>query len=95
MSLNFKDIAEPPGMGYLQSTSGSLIAYAASPGGIAMDGEGRNSPYIESLMKWIEQPNLSITQILMEVRKEVRIKTKNRQSPGYYNELNDEFYFTH
>ncbi len=91
----FKDIAEPPGIGYLQSTSGSLIAYAASPGGIAMDGEGRNSPYIKSLIKWIEQPNLSLTQILMEVRKEVRINTNKRQSPGYYNELNDDFYFAH
>lgn len=91
----FKDIAAPSGIAYLQSTSGSLIAYAASPGGVAMDGEGRNSPYIESLIKWIEQPNLSITQILMKVGKEVRMKTKNRQSPGYYNELNDNFYFAH
>jgi uncharacterized caspase-like protein len=83
-----------PGLGFMKNTSGSLIAYAASPGGVAMVGIGRNSPYVASLMNWIQKPNLSINQVLRGVRHEVVNNTGGKQSPGYYDELNEDFYFS-
>jgi len=90
----FKGEMTLPGLGYMVATSGSLIAYAASPGGVAKDGEGRNSPYVASLMNWIQKPNLSINKVLRGVRNEVVKNTDGKQSPGYYDELNEDFYFS-
>jgi uncharacterized caspase-like protein len=90
----FKSEMTLPGLGFMKNTSGSLIAYAASPGGVAMVGIGRNSPYVASLMNWIQKPNLSINQVLRGVRNEVVNNTDGKQSPGYYDELNEDFYFS-
>jgi uncharacterized caspase-like protein len=93
-SLFRGEMTLPPGLASMETTSGSLIAYAASPGGVAADGTGRNSPYVASLMNWIQKPNLSINQVLRGVRKEVVNNTGGKQSPGYYDELNEDFYFS-
>jgi len=90
----FKGEMTLPGLGSMKTTSGSLIAYAASPGGVAVDGTERNSPYVSSLMNWIQKPNLSINQVLRGVRNEVVNNTSGKQSPGYYDELNEDFYFS-
>jgi uncharacterized caspase-like protein len=37
----------------ITAPSGSLIAYATSPGKVAEDGVGRNSPYTKYLKKFI------------------------------------------
>jgi uncharacterized caspase-like protein len=93
-SLFRGEMTLPSGLGFMETTSGSLVAYAASPGGVAVDGTGRNSPYVESLMDWIQKPNLSINKVLRGVRNEVINKTNGKQSPGYYDELNEDFYFS-
>jgi hypothetical protein len=45
-------------------------------------------------MKWIQKPNLSINKVLRRVRHEVVKNTGGKQSPGYYDELNENFYFS-
>jgi WD40 repeat protein len=82
-----------PGLTSMQTAPGALIAYAASPGGVALNGKGRNSPYVKHLIQWIQQPKLSINQVLRQVRQAVRRETDGLQSPGYYDELNEVFYF--
>ncbi|MDM8558256.1 SUMF1/EgtB/PvdO family nonheme iron enzyme [Candidatus Parabeggiatoa sp. HSG14] len=89
----FKGEMAAPGLASMPTVPGALIAYAASPGGVAANGEGRNSPYVKHLINWIQQPNLSINQVLRKVRSAVRKETYGVQSPGYYDELNDDFYF--
>jgi formylglycine-generating enzyme required for sulfatase activity len=89
----FKGEMAAPGLASMPTVPGALIAYAASPGGVAANGEGRNSPYVKHLINWIQQPNLSINQVLRKVRSAVREETYGVQSPGYYDELNDDFYF--
>jgi formylglycine-generating enzyme required for sulfatase activity len=85
----------PPGLALPQRTPGaSLIAYAAAPGQPALSGEGQdNSPYVKSLMKWIQVPNLSITDALTQVRKEVLKTTYQMQEPEFSVALNEPFYF--
>jgi hypothetical protein len=89
----FKDEMILPGLSPMKTTSGSLIAYVASPGRIAMVGRGRNSLYVVSLMNWMQKPHMSINKVLRKVRKEVVNQTGGKQSPGYYDELNENFSF--
>jgi len=73
---------------------GSVIAYAAAPGGVAADGVGaRNSPYVKHLMKWIQVPNLSIDEVFTKVGEAVKTETYGNQLPGYYKQLYKPFYF--
>jgi len=83
-----------PGMAKQSNTpSGTLIAYAAASGKVAESGEGEdNSPYVTSLMKWLPTPNLSITDALTQVRKDVKQATYQQQEPEYAAALDDIFY---
>ena len=83
-----------PGMAKQSNTpSGTLIAYAAASGKPAESGEGQdNSPYVKSLMKWLPTPNLSITDALTQVRKDVKQATYQQQEPEYAAALDEIFY---
>jgi formylglycine-generating enzyme required for sulfatase activity len=87
----------PPGMAKQSEVPGSLIAYAAAPGKPALDGKnGQNSPYVKHMLKWIQVPNLSITDALTQVRRSVMKATRYRQEPQqpqFSSALNELFYF--
>ncbi len=73
--------------------SGTIISYSTAPGTMAYDGEGRNSPYTESLLECLDIPNLQIEEVFKEVRNKVISKTFNRQIPWESSSLLKEFYF--
>jgi formylglycine-generating enzyme required for sulfatase activity len=81
------------GLAPMQAPSGSLIAYATRPNRRALDGEGRNSPYVKFLKKELLKPGLEIEKMLKNVRVAVRQETNEYQAPGYYSELNETFCF--
>jgi formylglycine-generating enzyme required for sulfatase activity len=89
----FKGEKMVSGLAPMLTVPDSLISYAASPGGVAKVGKGRNSPYVKHLMKLIQEPYLSINEVLTKVRRAVIKDTENVQFPGFYNALNDDFYF--
>ncbi|MGE0255521.1 MAG: caspase domain-containing protein [Alphaproteobacteria bacterium] len=68
------------GLARVESASGTLISYAAAPGTVAADGQGRNSPYADALLKALEQPGLTVEDLLKRVHVEVRQVTGGRQS---------------
>jgi formylglycine-generating enzyme required for sulfatase activity len=83
-----------PGLSMEVPIPGSVIAYAAAPGGVAASGVGeRNSPYVKHLMKWIQVPNLSIDEVFTKVGEAVKTETYGNQLPGYYKQLYKPFYF--
>jgi formylglycine-generating enzyme required for sulfatase activity len=83
-----------PGLSMEIPIPGSVIAYAAAPGGVAASGVGeRNSPYVKHLMKWMQVPNLSIDEVFTKVGKAVKTETYGNQLPGYYKQLYEPFYF--
>lgn len=73
--------------------SGTLISYSTSPGNVAADGDGRNSPYTESLLKHMATPDLPIEQVFKKVRQELNKKTNSRQIPWELSSLSGDFIF--
>ncbi|MEM1050193.1 MAG: caspase family protein [Pseudomonadota bacterium] len=60
---------------------GSVIAFATSPGDVAMDGTGPNSPFTEALLRHIDAPNTTIQSVMTRVTGDVYRSTKQRQRP--------------
>ncbi|RKZ92667.1 MAG: hypothetical protein DRR19_03605 [Candidatus Parabeggiatoa sp. nov. 1] len=78
-----------PGLAQMIAPGGSLMAYATRANTAALDGKDeRNSPYAKHLIREIQKPNLSITQIFTRVRAAVLKETNGSQAPGFYSELN-------
>jgi uncharacterized caspase-like protein len=81
------------GLGETKAGIGTLIVYATQPGNVALDGEGRNSPFTTALLKYIEAPGLEIRQVLTRVRNEVITTTRDKQVPWDSSSLRGDFYF--
>ena len=81
------------GLAQMDAPRGTIIAYATSPGKVASDGDGRNSPYTKNLVKAMQQPNKPIEQVFKEVRRAVQEETKNLQTPWENTSLSGDFYF--
>lgn len=60
---------------------GSVIAFATSPGDVALDGEGQNSPFTSALIRHIDTPNTSIQTVMTRVTGDVYDETEKRQRP--------------
>jgi tetratricopeptide (TPR) repeat protein len=74
--------------------SGTLVAYAAKHGQVALDGDGTNSPFAVALARNIEVAGLEINMLLRKVRDDVLSATGKRQEPFQYGSLPSEaFYF--
>ena len=81
------------GLANMDAPRGTIIAYATSPGKVAQDGDGRNSPYTKNLVRAMQQPNKPIEQVFKEVRRAVQAETKNQQTPWENTSLSGDFYF--
>ncbi len=85
--------AQGQGLAFMNAPSGSLIAYATSPGSTASDGPGQNGLYTSSLLKYMGNPGMTILEVFQKVRSEVREKSNNRQTPWESTSLEGNFYF--
>jgi len=72
---------------------GTFITYSTSPGNVAADGKGRNSPYTESLLKHMTTPDLPIEQVFKKVRQELNTKSSGKQIPWELSSLSGDFFF--
>lgn len=72
---------------------GVLVGYAARGGTIALDGEGRNSPYAKALLASLETPGLEIGKLFRQVRDLVLEQTGGFQEPFTYGSLPGEDIF--
>jgi formylglycine-generating enzyme required for sulfatase activity len=95
VSSNHKGMkAIPDGLNVPNLVRGFLTAYAAAPGKVALSGDGeRNSPYVKHLMRFIQEPNLSVEEMFKKVGAAVVNETNQQQEPGYYAQLYDPFVF--
>jgi hypothetical protein len=81
------------GLAAVDAPKGSLIAFATSPGKVAADGDGRNSPYTKHLVRAMQLPNRKIEEVFKEVRRAVQAETKDQQTPWENTSLSGDFYF--
>ncbi len=81
------------GLARMEGGTGTLIAYSTSPGHLAMDGQGRNSPYTKHLLKYMTQTGLSIEQVFKRVRVGVEEDSDGKQTPWETSSLRGDFYF--
>lgn len=80
------------GLAEVEGKAGTLIAYATQPGNIALDGAGRNSPFTEALLQYINIPGLEVRDMLTKVRVRVIKKTREKQIPWDHSSLVEEIY---
>ncbi|GIL00937.1 MAG: hypothetical protein BroJett030_08360 [Alphaproteobacteria bacterium] len=80
-SMGSRSSAVGRGLARIGSGVGSLIAFATQPGNIALDGEGRNSPFTAGLLKHLGTPGQSVTDDLILVRNAVLATTGGKQVP--------------
>jgi hypothetical protein len=74
---------------------GTLVAFAARNGEVALDGAGDNSPFNVALRDNIVKPDLEISLLFRKVRDDVLAATSNLQEPATYGSLPGEpFYLT-
>jgi hypothetical protein len=92
-SMGTRGVAENNGLAPIKSGLGTFIAFATEPGNVASDGSGRNSPFTAALKDHIDAPGASITDVLIDVRKDVVEATKGDQVPWDHSALRGRFYF--
>jgi len=56
------------GLAQVQTGVGTFIAYSTQPGNVALDGQGRNSPFTAALLAGLREPGRNLTAVMIEVR---------------------------
>jgi len=69
------------GLAAVDAARGTLVAYATSPGSVAIDGQGQHGLYTEELLKALRQPGLKIEEVFKRVRIQVTQRSKGSQTP--------------
>lgn len=94
-NMNFPGASRSGGAGLaeMKAPTGSLIAYATSPGSYAADGQSKNGTYTESLLRRMATPGLPVEQMFKQVRMDVAKVTKNLQIPWEHSSLMGDFSF--
>jgi len=77
----------------MNAPRGTIVGYSTSPGRVALDGEGRNSPYALGLVRAIKMPDLTIESVLKQTLNWVDATTNGKQMPWYESSLRGNFYF--
>lgn len=64
------------GLARMERGNRLIVSYATTPGNVALDGDGKNSPYTESLLRYLEVPGLEVGEILNLTQQAVAERTK-------------------
>jgi uncharacterized caspase-like protein len=80
------------GLAEMHAESGSLIAYATSPGDTALDGEGEHSPYAKALIDHLGDQGSEIRLMFGSVADSVQEATRKTQLPWIASPLGGKSY---
>lgn len=81
------------GLARIESGVGTFIAFATQPGNVALDGQGRNSPFTGALVKHLPADAADLSAIMIAVRNEVLASTQGKQVPWEHSSLTGQFFF--
>jgi hypothetical protein len=80
------------GLKRTEEAQGLIIAYATAPGDVALDGQGRNSPFTKAFLRRLKEPGLEIEMMFRRIAADVNAATSGRQRPETYVSLVSEYY---
>ena len=72
---------------------GTFLSFSTSPGAVAEDGSGSNSPYTTALLAAGREQNIPIEETFKRVRLAVNKVTEGRQTPWDSSSLTEDFRF--
>ena len=75
------------GLAPIEPSADTLVAFAAKEGTVAEEGQGRNSLYSKTLLRYLEEPGLAIEPMFGKVREAVLAATGGSQEPTVYGSL--------
>lgn len=81
------------GLASIDAPKGTLIAFATSPGKVALDGKGRNGVFTKHLLANIGLPGLKVEDVFKRVRIGVTEESRGQQVPWENTSLTGDFYF--
>jgi hypothetical protein len=81
------------GLAPVKAPRGTYVAYATSPGAVAVDGDSANSPFTLALSESMRQPGLTLEAVLKLTRSKVQTVTNGQQLPFDSSAITGEFYF--
>lgn len=81
------------GLSRIDSGANLFVSFSTSPGAVALDGAGRNSPYTGHLIRAISTPGLSLEETFKRTLKGVYNETKGEQTPWLSSSFFGEFVF--
>lgn len=80
------------GLAIVRAPTGTLIAYSTSPGEVALDGTGENSPYAEALARAMRaETGKPIELVFRQARVAVLESTEGRQTPWDLSSITGDF----
>jgi uncharacterized caspase-like protein len=89
---NVPDLNES-GLAEMKAPTGTFLAYATAPGGVALDGQGGNSPFTQAVAEQIVVPGQPVEQAFKEVRRAVLALSGGQQTPWDTSSLVSDFMF--
>ena len=92
-SMGTRSVAIGQGLAAANTGLGTFIAYSTQPGNVALDGDGRNSPFTAAMVKHMGASGRNLPATMIEVRKDVVAATGGRQVPWDHSALTGDFYF--
>ena len=78
-----------PGLAAIEPSAGTLVAFAAKEGTVALVGDGPNSLFSGALLRHLEEPGVAVEHMLSNVRDAVLAATGGTQEPSVYGSLSD------
>lgn len=81
------------GLAEMKAPTGTFLAYATAPGGVALDGLDGNSPFTRALAGEMTVPGVPIEQMFKQVRVAVLKNSGGRQTPWDTSSLTSDFTF--
>ena len=92
-SMGTRSSAVGRGLAQVETGVGTFISFSTQPGNVALDGDGRNSPFASALVGRIAKPGRSLAAMMVEVRNDVLARTGGKQVPWDHSALTGDFYF--
>jgi uncharacterized caspase-like protein len=80
-----------PGLAAVKAPTGTIIAFATEPGGVASDGRQGNGIYTKHLLRHISK-SITVEALFKHVRKGVARETRSKQIPWEHSSLIHQVY---